>query len=275
MKQIVVPTDFTEVAVNAVRYASELAIASRSVLNILHIVESQNDVLKAELELELFAKKYAIVQSEHVKCTVRVGNIFNDIAKVAEDEIADLVVMGTHGLRGMQFIVGSHALRIITESEVPVLIVQADTNKAGKPSSILLPLDLHKETKQKLKIASDYATKFNATIHIILPTEKDEYLNNTIRRNMAYAEGFLEEKGVKYVTVFTKESSGSFVEGLLKYGKDESIDLICILNNSDERLLHAFGADSEQKIITNEAAIPVLIINPKAALVDAASIFAQ
>jgi hypothetical protein len=61
----------------------------------------------------------------------------------------------------------------------------------------------------------------------------------------------------------------------LKYGKDESIDLICILNNSDERLLHAFGKDSEQKIITNEAAIPVLIFNPKSTLIDAASIFAQ
>jgi nucleotide-binding universal stress UspA family protein len=275
MKQIVVPTDFTEVAVSAVRYASELALSSGSVLNILHIVESQNDVVKAELELELFAKKYAIVQSEKVKCTVRVGNIFDDIAKVAEDEIADLVVMGTHGLRGMQFIVGSHALRIITESEVPVLIVQAGTTKTGKPSSILLPLDLHRDTKQKLKIASDYATYFGSTIHIILPTEKDEYLNNTIRRNMAYAENFLEEKGVKYVTAFTKESSSGFVDGLLKYAQSESIDLICILNNSDERLLHAFGKDSEQKIITNDAAIPVLIFNPAAALVDAASIFAQ
>jgi hypothetical protein len=51
--------------------------------------------------------------------------------------------------------------------------------------------------------------------------------------------------------------------------------LICILNFAGERLIHAFGADAEQRIITNEAGIPAMVINPISANVDARSIFAQ
>jgi hypothetical protein len=65
------------------------------------------------------------------------------------------------------------------------------------------------------------------------------------------------------------------VKEIVKYGLYAEIDLICILNFAGERLIHAFGADAEQKIITNEAGIPTMVINPISANVDARSIFAQ
>jgi hypothetical protein len=65
------------------------------------------------------------------------------------------------------------------------------------------------------------------------------------------------------------------VKDLLKYANYAEIDLICILNTAEDRLVHAFGIDSEQKIITNEAGIPVMILNPTATYKDSASVFAQ
>jgi hypothetical protein len=56
---------------------------------------------------------------------------------------------------------------------------------------------------------------------------------------------------------------------------ENAIDMICILNTAEERLVHAFGVDSEQKIITNEAGIPVMILNPSVTYKDSTSIFAQ
>jgi len=210
-----------------------------------------------------------------VKCHSQEGNIFDDIPEVADREKADLVVMGTHGMHGLQFIVGSNALRIVTESNVPIVIVQENTTQTAKVSKLLLPLDLHQETKQKLKIAADVAARFHAEIHLISPKESDEFLNNRLARNISYAEGYLDERKITYKTIITDEDSGGFVKELLQYANHVNIDLICILNTTEERLVHAFGIDSEQKIITNEAGIPVMILNPAITYKDSSSVFAQ
>jgi nucleotide-binding universal stress UspA family protein len=183
--------------------------------------------------------------------------------------------MGTHGLRGMQFIVGSHALRVISECPVPVVIVQEKTNISNRLEYLIVPLDLKSETKQTLKVAADIAERFKAHVHLISPKETDEFLLNKILRNVGYAEGYLETRNVPYTSLTTKSGPSGFAKEMIQYAKDKSVDMICILNKADENLIHAFGIDSEQKMITNEPGIPVLIMNPAAASVDDRSIFAQ
>lgn len=275
MKKIIVPTDFTSVGDSAVRYALDLAKHAGGNIFLLHIVKNQDGLDEARTKLEKIAASNPDNSGNPLGVIVRVGNIFDDIPNVAHEENAELVIMGTHGMRGMQFIVGSNALRIITESKVPMIIVQEGTKFSAKVSKLMLPLDLHKETKQKLKIAGDVAERFKSEVHLISPKETDEYLLNFLKRNISYAEGFLESKDIKYKTVITEAGSGGFVSDLLEYAAAEGIDMICIMNTAEERLIHAFGMDSEQKIITNEAQIPVMVINPAATLVDSRSIFAQ
>jgi len=275
MGKIIVATDFTPVSQVAVRYACEVGAATNSEVHLLHIVKSKGEVDQAHAKLDEQARAHSTFSGSPVKHIVRVGNIFDDIPNVAEEEKAELIVMGTHGLQGMQFIVGSNALRIVTESKVPVVIVQDQSKRSARVSKLLLPIDLHQETKQKLRIASEVAKHYGAEIHLISPKETDEFLHNRLARNIAYSEGFLEEAGVAYKTTVTDSGSGGFVKDLLKYAETSGIDLICILNTAEERLVHAFGIDSEQKIITNEAAIPVMILNPAATYKDSTSIFAQ
>jgi nucleotide-binding universal stress UspA family protein len=275
MSKIIVPTDFTPVSHIAIRYACEVGKATGSEIHLLHIVKNRNEVDTANAKMAeqaaLFGKEFGC----ELKTIARVGNIFDDIPDVAEEEKAELVVMGTHGLQGMQFIVGSNALRIVSESKVPIIIVQKESKKNAAVNKILVPLDLHQETKQKLRFAADVAKRFDAEIHLISPKEKDEYLHNRLARNISYAEGYMEERGVRYKTTITDADSGGFVKDLLKYSRFAEIDMICILNTAEERLVHAFGVDSEQKIITNDAAIPVMILNPAATYKDSSSVFAQ
>ncbi len=275
MKKILVPTDFTSVSDVAIKYAIDLAKHSGGDVYLLHIVKHKDDVNDAKDKLDKKVLEFSHLGGDKLKHIVRVGNIFDDIPNVAHEDNAEIVVMGTHGLQGMQFIVGSHALRIITESKVPMIIVQAETKHSAKVSKLLLPLDLHKETKQKLKIAGDIAERFKAEVHLISPKETDEYLLNFLKRNISYAEGYLESRDIQYKTVITESGSGGFVKELMQYADANAMNMICIMNSAEERLIHAFGMDSEQKIITNEPGIPVMVINPAATLVDSASIFAQ
>lgn len=274
MSKILVPTDFTAVSEAAIRYACEIAPFTKSEVHLLHIVHEEDGMKDAHAKLSEQASRYS-GSGVKIEIIAKEGSIFDDIPAIAESHQAELIIMGTHGLRGMQFLVGSNALRIVSESKVPMIIVQEESTLSAKVTKILAPLDLHKETKQKLRFAADVAERFDAEVHLISPKESDEFLNNRLERNISYSEGYMEERKVKYTTHVTSSGEGGFVKDLLKYAKEQGIDLICILNTAEDRLIHAFGVDAEQKIITNEHHIPVMILNRTATYKDDRSIFAQ
>ena len=275
MKKILVPTDFTSVADVAIHYACSLSKSLQSEVQLLHVVKKASEIEEANQKLEAQAARHRAESNYDLKYTTKVGNIFDDIAAVAKEEKAELVVMGTHGLQGLQYLVGSNALRVVAENSAPMIIVQGKAKTDATVKKLLLPLDLHKDTKQKLKTAVEIAKRYNSEVHIIAPKESDEFLHNQIARNVSYAEGFMEQNKIAYKTKFTAASSSGFVKELLMYAAHAEIDLICILNNTDEQLIHAFGIDNEQKIITNESQIPVMILNPASTYIDDRSIFSQ
>ncbi len=275
MSKIIVPSDFSSTSDVAVNYACEISKTLKTPVEILHIVKDQSEEAAALTKLNTQISKHKEKTGIEASPVVRIGNIFDEIPKMTEELNGELIVMGTHGLTGLQYITGSNALRVISDSDAQFIVVQEKTKHSAHIKRILVPLDLHKETKQKIKFASELAKKFNAEVHIICPKESDEFLNNQVKRNMSYAEGYFIENGVTCKTKVTEEDSSAFVKELLKYAQYAEIDLICILNFAGERLIHAFGADAEQKVITNDAGVPVLVINPISANVDSRSIFAQ
>ncbi|MFM2227695.1 MAG: hypothetical protein RL664_1038 [Bacteroidota bacterium] len=275
MSKIIVPSDFSSTSDVAVNYACEISKILRTPVEILHIVKDKSEEAGALAKLNAQISKYKEKTGVEATPVVRFGNIFDEIPKMTEELTGELVVMGTHGLSGLQYIIGSNALRVISDSDAQFIVVQEKTKQSANIKRILVPLDLHKETKQKIKFANDLAKKFNAEVHIICPKESDEFLNNQVKRNMAYAEGYFVENGVTCKTKVADEGSSGFVKEIVKYAQYAEIDLMCILNFAGERLIHVFGADAEQKIITNEPGIPVLVINPISANVDARSVFAQ
>lgn len=275
MSKIIVPTDFSSTSDAAVNYACEISKTLKSPVEILHIVKDQSEEAGALAKLNAQIAKHKEKTGVEATPVVRFGNIFDEIPKMTEELNGELIVMGTHGLTGLQYLTGSNALRVISDSDAQFIVVQEKTKHSANIKRILVPLDLHKETKQKIKFASDLAKKFNAEVHIICPKETDEFLSNQVKRNMSYAEGYFLEHGVACKTKVTEEGSSGFVKELLKYAQYAEIDLICILNFAGERLIHAFGVAAEQQVITNDAGIPVLVINPISANVDSRSIFAQ
>lgn len=275
MSKIIVPSDFSSTSDVAVNYACEISKTLKTPVEIVHIAKDHSEEANALNKLSTQISKHKEKTGVEASPVVRFGNIYEEIPKMTEELTGELVIMGTHGLTGLQYLTGSNALRVISDSDAQFIVVQDKTTKGANIQRILVPLDLHKETKQKIKFASDLAKKFNAEVHVICPKESDEYLNNQVKRNMAYAEGYFIDNGIACKTKVTEEDSSVFVKELLKYAHYADIDLICILNFAGERLIHAFGVDAEQQVITNDAGIPVLVINPISANVDARSVFAQ
>ncbi|MFM1998223.1 MAG: hypothetical protein RL204_170 [Bacteroidota bacterium] len=260
--KILVPTDFTKVSDTAIDHAILTGKIINAEVHVIHIIENKQQIGEARAKLEALSEMIRSEKGVEIQTIVRIGSIFEDIDKVATEIDASLIIMGTHGLRGMQFITGSRALKIVTESSVPFIVVQERNIRPQGYHKLVVPLDLHKETKQKLSLVADMAKYFGSKVHLISPGETDEFLRNQLNRNIRFAEEYFSERNIPYEVEITESKSDGFVKSLLKYSAAVEADLICIMNFYDNSIMSIFNQSYEQQVITNEAQIPVLCVNP-------------
>ncbi len=258
---IVVPTDFTKVADTALEHAIGLckSIANSEVV-LLHIIGKEKE--KASAEVKLKEQSEILTQKTGIKVSyeARLGNIFDDIGAAATDLKAKLIIMGTHGVKGMQHITGSYAVKVITHSTVPFIVVQERGFRDGY-NNLVLPFDLSKDSKQKLSLAINIAKVFNSKVHIIYPQESDTFLVNAINNNVSLAKSELRNNKIEF-DVKMADEKGNFVKQFLTYAAAKDADLIAIVNSQEMGFPEILAGTDERQIITNDAQIPTMILNP-------------
>ncbi len=262
-KKFIVPYDFSEVADSAVEHAMVTAQVVGAEVHLIHVVGKKDAIQAAKIKLEVAAEKCKAdskASNVNIVTHVRVGNIFDDISEFSAEIGAELIFMGTHGAHGWQHITGSHALKVVTSSATPFIIVQDIRINESGYDDIVVPLDLHKETKQKLTLVANMAKYFNSKVHVIIPDESDEFLKHTVKANIIFANKFFGERGIEVST--TLASPGDFDKEVVQQAVKVGADIIAIMNLQKNQLLGVLGANHEQYMITNEAKIPVLMVNP-------------
>lgn len=260
--KVLVPHDFSTVADCAVNHASKIANSFGGEVHLLHVVSKQKEIDSIKEKLTKIAEKAEKHTAATFHVIVRVGNIFEDIGDVASEIGAGFIVMGTHGAKGMQKIMGSYALRVISNSKVPFVIVQnKDPKKADTYDDIVVPVDYSEVTKQKLAVAANIAIQFGSKIHLFYELESDEFLKKKLDRELSFAKNYFLERKITY-TLNQAEESGSFKKQLIKFSARIDADLIAVVNTQEGALLPDFFGSEEQEVIANEAEIPVIITNP-------------
>jgi len=232
-------------------------------VRLLHIVGHADEVEVARTKLAMEvgrAKRWNA--NVNVEPIVRVGSVYEDIGTAASEIGAGLIIMGTHGMRGMQFITGSRALRVITNSSVPFIVVQERNIKEVGYRDIVVPMDLHKETRQKVTLVANMAQYFKCRVHLITPKEKDEYLHNQLMRHIQFAQQYFSERGIEHEAAIADVHSDDFVKGVIRYAVKVDADLIAIVNMLQNSIFGVLGIPNEQEVITNEPMIPVMCMNP-------------
>ncbi len=260
-KTLIVPQDFTLVADTALKHALVVAKTLNATIQLLHVVSKESQIPESLQKLEVIAQNNAD-SGVTIIPNVKIGNIFTDIGTFAAEHMAELIIMGTHGPHGWQHILGSNALKVVTSSPIPFIIVQEKV-KDIKPSGydlIVVPMDLQKETKQKLTIVASLAKYFNSEVHVVTPDESDDYLRNQVISNITFSKNFLVERNVNVKTSIIPSSG--FEKEVVKYAASVGADLIAIMNLSGSGLFTLLSNNYEQYIITNDALIPTLILNP-------------
>lgn len=262
MYRVLVPTDFTEVAESAISHAAMVAKSFEGEVVLLHVISSDKAKEMAEEKLKELATNSSNTYGVNVEFEIRKGSIFDRIPEVAKEIEAMLIVMGTHGVKGIQRLTGSYALKVIGHSKVPFIVVQENKSK-GKVKDLVLPIKFSQETKSKLAITSSIAKHFGAIVHIFTANESDEFIRTKVSRELTFAKHYFDERGVKYEVEMAPDK-GNFIPQMLDYASDIDADMIAIVNSSGDGgfLPDLFKGSGEVDVISNKYRIPVIVMNP-------------
>ena len=142
LKKILVPVDFSEFSVKALRYAVRFAEQFGALLVLVHVVEpvhypesviippameqaNQERLKLARSALAEFARK-RVPATITVEAFTRLGQPFSEITAASAELNVDLIVIATHGHTGLKhLLLGSTAERVVRLAPCPVLTVRA------------------------------------------------------------------------------------------------------------------------------------------------------
>ncbi len=272
-KLIVVPWDFTHVAENALAHAVKISRMVGTEICLLHIVDAgikPNVAGEKKVLLEHAAEENSKKYNIHISAYISKGSIFSAIAdfvnqkNVPEEKkkIISLVLMGTHGMKGMQKLTGSWALKVIVKSTVPFIVVQDPPLDQERYHNIVFPVDFKTETKEKTKMAIYMGKYFDSKIHILVTTSTDKGLIKKTKINLNFAIKYLIQNNIDYE--IHEVSRGNFAEQTLDFAQKINADLILIVTTKNITFADYVVGASEQYIIANSSKIPVCCVNPKA-----------
>jgi len=260
---ILVTWDFTDKSIMALEHAINIAKILQHDVAIIHIVKtkSEEEPTKAEIEKAINQKFININVKPNIY--VREGNIFNTIAEIAEELKARIVVMGTHGIRGMQKLFGSWALKVIAKSKSPFIVVQ-DFPKKTTFEKVVIPITFKRENKEIVNWATFFSRHFGIYYHLYYPGYSDSNFIKNTESNLLFISKIFKQKNVPF-EITSAGTSSNFHEKVIEYSKKINADAIMLMTTRNLVLTDfVFGAE-EQYIIANEEKIPVICINPKPA----------
>lgn len=264
-KLIVVTWDFTPVSESALAHAAKISRMVGNDICLLHIVdpgiskaeEGQKKVLLRHVAEEN-SKKYNLpITGEITK-----GSIFNAIADFANEKEASLVVMGTHGMKGMQKLTGSWALKVIVKSKVPFIVVQDPPADLDRYHNIVFPVDFRNENKEKIKMAIFMGKYFDSKIRFLVSKTTDKNLLKKTNININFAIKYLIQNNIEYE--IHEVPKGNFAQQTIDFSQKINADLILIMTTKNITAMDYMLGASEQYMIANSSKIPVCCVNPKA-----------
>ncbi|MCT4589188.1 MAG: universal stress protein [Carboxylicivirga sp.] len=258
---ILVPYDFTEVADNAVQHAIKVAKEFDADIHLLHIAKKEEQIPALEEQLASQAEK--IHETWNVKPTtsVKEGTIFKTINSVVEELDCLLVVMGTHGMKGLQKLTGSWALKVIVGSKVPYLVVQS-APKRSDYQKIVFPIDYKAENKEKLKWIQFLYQFSKPKVYIYASATKEGIIDSRTKANVVFSKKYLTEKGIDFELVLS-EGDASFSQETIQFSEKIDADMVLVMTTRDIAFHDYVLGAYEQYIIANSAKMPVLVINPR------------
>jgi len=276
MRKILIPTDFSENAMNAIRYTMELFKYDRSEFIVMHTYADEVYEYTKELSRDLFEKYKEKVMQRTDKALKKIvakmlerspnprhkyeyRSVFGSLVDVANDladkENIGIIVMGTKGKtddRDITF--GSQTLQVIKYVKCPVLAVpQGYENE--KIDNILFPTDYFIPYKRReLKLVSTIARNFGAQLNF-LHISKSEKLFHRQMDNKNFLDYCMEQNQCVHTNIIGDDLTSTINNHIEEF----SIDILVMVNSRHSYMESLLNRSTIEKIGLH-VKIPFLIL---------------
>lgn len=282
MKNILVPTDFSQFALNASKLAAELAKKTGGRIYFLHAVhipstgagnlpgfpssESQN-IPEGILILKHVKKKFKELMELDFLKGVNVGHviafdgIFESINKHITEHNIDLVVMGTHGTSGYinDFFIGSNTDKLVRLLETPVIAIR-DEVKEKDFKRIVFASDFEQGVEASFDSIQTIIEMFDAHVDLVrIITRDDFYFSEPMLEIM---EEFASKQGIKKYKCHVF-SADNVQEGINEFAKRNNADMITTITNGRRGLARLFNGSVTGDLLKSSP-LPILTVKAKA-----------
>lgn len=282
LKNILMPVDFKEPSLKALKYAYNLAQKLDVELFLLYVIEtsgfftelftSEETMSKIKIQAdEKLAELAKSIKPENVKikinCMVEKGKPYQKILEVADKIKVRFIILGeNHQGNEKEAELGSTVYHVTLKSEVPVLTFKGDTEKIAE--KIVVPLDLTKETRKQLFSAIAYGLNYNAEIHLISALIGGiERRYSRIFRKLKKAGKTLEENGLNCKIKLFKRSDVQPYKRVLQYADEIGAGLILVMTHQEGYTYDNYIGAFAHHII-NQSKVPVLSLTASATNVN-------
>lgn len=280
MKTILVPTDFSDNAVNAMKYAIRLAVKLNSKLIFFHSthvplrvelfgipgsemkkLEKQDVINKTAILQTMLSKLYremhVTLDATRVKLVVKNEIlIVEDIIVAAQRSKAGLIVMGTHGASGINKLFGSNTSLLISKCETPVLAIPPKY-QFREIRNMLYFSDLRNPAAE-LSMLVPMAKSFGAIIDIFNLSYNPEVDEEKLFKKLNGAA-----KGVKLELIQLKRNPGETVLQQLREFLDYRKPDWAVMFPQKKRFLEYIFEGSKTERLSYNLKVPLLSIKKK------------
>ncbi len=276
LKNLLVPTDFSETAKGAFRFAQGLASECGASLKVVHVyhpevdpaypylMEPSQDYVTEKMErLEYFVNKYKVSVREESSVTMglehelRLGFASEEIIRLSSSAQVDMVVLGTTGENGfLEKIFGSVSISVAQQSHCPVLLIPKGANFKGI-KRVVYASDHKKADEVLLQRLIDFLGWFNADIHFVHIFENK--LNGYRVEDVNFEQNFRANAPGSTFRLVNIDSA-DILDGLNRYSCENDIDLIVMATAHRSFMENLFHKSMTRKMAIHSK-IPLLVLH--------------
>lgn len=268
MKKILVPTDFSEQAENALAVAHDIALKCNATIMLLNVIEApggasfdtmggtptidpMDNVYVIEL-MEAMKKKMLDIVAAYPQVTieheVRVGNPFSSISAEVVKHDMDLVVMGSKGSSGIEeVLIGSNTEKVVRRAKCPVLTIKDKIN-INDVKDIVFASDFKEDQAEVIHELIKFQKIFDAKLHMVKINTPNNF---TAEREMnKQMKEFAEKNNVEN---YDLNIYNDVVEedGIIFFADDIKADMIALATHGRTGLMHLLSGSIAEDVVNH------------------------
>ncbi|MBG6186410.1 universal stress protein [Flavobacterium sp. CAN_S2] len=270
MKRILVPTDFSEHAENALKAAAIIAKKNKCEIFLLHLLELPNQMNDAITsggsipEVMLFIKKaneklqkikeQPYLNGVSVNASVQFERAFNGILSFNKKNKIDLIIMGSHGTSGIEeVLIGSNTEKVVRLSDIPVLVIKKDVGELNF-KNIVFASDFSKEIRKPFKKMVEFIEIFDTNLFLVMICTPNSF-KTTLSAEKTMKD-FIENYDIKNYSLHIFNDT-NIENGITNFSKTIDADLIGLCTHGRTGLAHFFNGSISEDLV-NHTTKPVI-----------------